>query len=112
MAPEDVLAVSAASGRGVTELVRRVRAVLDALPKEAWEAEAEGEGEGAEGGARRRRRAAAAVAGAGAVAQQPGRRDTDARIGEFEIEADLSGEGVAAGERRGEGRGGEDGCIW
>lgn len=40
------MAVSAATGRGVPELVRRVRAVLDALPEEEAAAAA-GEGGGA-----------------------------------------------------------------
>lgn len=35
IASEDIFPVSAATGKGVTALVRRVRAVLDALPVEA-----------------------------------------------------------------------------
>ena len=34
VAPDDILATSAATGQGVTNLVRRVRRVLDALPPE------------------------------------------------------------------------------
>ena len=34
VAPDDVLATSAATGQGVTDMVRRVRRVLDALPPE------------------------------------------------------------------------------
>lgn len=68
---------SAVSGRGVTELVRGVRALLDTLPEEEAAAEA-GEGE------EREQRGAAPAA-------LPGRRETAAKIGEFTIEADLAG---------------------
>ena len=66
---------SAVSGRGVTDLVRAVRALLDSLPEEDLGA-AEEEG--------RDQQTAAA-------ASLPGRRDTDAKIGEFTIECDLAG---------------------
>ena len=79
--PEDILAISAATGRGVTELVRRVRVVLDALPAE----EEEGEVDSVEAAARRGAQAAAAAV------KLAGRRDTDARIGEFAIDCDLAG---------------------
>eukprot|EP00887_Chlorella_sp_A99_P002031 scaffold18.g2031.t1 len=69
--PSDVLAVSAATGCGVTALVRRVRQVLDVLPAEEEE-EAPG-------------------AAAPPPPELPGHRATDVRIGEFTIEADLSG---------------------
>ena len=49
---DDILAISAVTGRGVAELVRRVRAVLDALPQqqEAEEESLEQRQEGMEGG--------------------------------------------------------------
>ena len=56
----------------MTELVRAVRVVLDGLPEEE-------EPEEAEDGA------------AAAAAVLPGKRDNQARIGEFTIEADLAG---------------------
>lgn len=70
--PGSIFAISAVSGRGVTELVRAVRVVLDGLPEEE-------EPEEAEDGA------------AAAAAVLPGKRDNQARIGEFTIEADLAG---------------------
>ena len=81
VAEEDVLAISAATGRGVTDLVRRVRIVLDALPEGAEESEDEEEfladGGGDEGGA----------AGARVLTA----RRNAARIGEFSITPDLRG---------------------
>lgn len=71
-----MLSCSAVSGRGVTELVRAVRALLDTLPEEEEEEEAEAE-------AHDQQTAAAAAL--------PGRRDARARIGEFTIDCDLSG---------------------
>ncbi len=84
------LPCSAVSGRGVTDLVRAVRALLDTLPAEDELAAAEQEGRGQQ---------------TAAAAPLPGRRDTDAKIGEFTIESDLSGPRVwfvkvrAGGER-------------
>lgn len=63
---------SAVSGRGVTELVRAVRTVLDALPAEP---EPEREQQTA----------------APPPVALPGRRDSHAKIGEFSVESDLSG---------------------
>jgi hypothetical protein len=63
------------SGRGVTELVRAVRARLDALP-----AEEESEDDLVD-----------RTQQGGAPLPLPGRRDAAAKIGEFTIEADLSG---------------------
>ena len=57
--PDDVIAVSAATGTGVPELVRRVRALLDELAEEAW---AEWEEEER---SRRKRERAEALAGGG-----------------------------------------------
>lgn len=70
-----VFAISAVSGRGVTDLVRAVRALLDSLPEEDLGA-AEEEGMDQQ---------------TAAAAPLPGRRDTDAKIGEFTIECDLAG---------------------
>ncbi|PSC71478.1 GTP-binding chloroplastic [Micractinium conductrix] len=75
----DIYAISAVSGRGVTELVRAVRAMLDTLPEVDLTAALEAEDE------RREQR------GAVPSAPLPGRRDTDKRIGEFSVESDLSG---------------------
>ena len=66
---------SAVSGRGVTELVRAVRARLDALP-----AEEESEDDLVD-----------RTQQGGAPLPLPGRRDAAVKIGEFTIEADLSG---------------------
>ncbi|KAL4858432.1 putative GTP-binding protein [Chlorella vulgaris] len=70
--PESCFAISAVSGRGVTELVRAVRTVLDALPAEP---EPEREQQTA----------------APPPVALPGRRDSHAKIGEFSVESDLSG---------------------
>jgi hypothetical protein len=95
--------VSAATGRGVTELVRHVRQVLDALPPEPDFAAAQldalaspadlefgsggGGGQGAEGALAAAEGGTAAAAAAGRL----GQRGREARIGEFRIESDLSG---------------------
>ena len=59
----------------MTDLVRAVRALLDSLPEEDLGA-AEEEGMDQQ---------------TAAAAPLPGRRDTDAKIGEFTIECDLAG---------------------
>ena len=63
--PDDVVAVSAATGTGVPELVRRVRALLDELAEEAW---AEWEQEERS----RRKRERAEALGAGTAGSNPG----------------------------------------
>lgn len=75
--PEDVLAISAVTGQGVTDLVRRARGMLDALaPCEKEEGE-EGEEE------------ASMVEGADLTAAKTAMMN-DARISEFEISLDSS----------------------
>ena len=73
---EDIIGISAVTGRGVTDIVRRSRAVLDALPPEEERVSS----------------------GVTAIEELPFRaaemgmaRRSAARIGEFSIEADLSG---------------------
>ena len=79
VAEVDILAISAATAKGVTEIVRRSRQVLDALPAEE-ERKSMGvvmpDGNGA---------------GAFRAAEVAMARRTQARIGEFMIESDLNG---------------------
>lgn len=78
VAEDDVIAISAVSGRGVTDIVRRVRTVLDALPaEEAPSAVPAGDEE--------------VHSGMSSAAEVAAARRAAARIGEFRIEADLSG---------------------
>ncbi len=77
VAEQDIFAISAATGAGVKELVRAVRAALDALPAEL-PAELAG---GAESG----------DAPALNLTQAPGRQLSEDRLDQFGIEADLGG---------------------
>lgn len=90
---QDVLAVSAATGRGATELVRRVRAVLDALPPAEMSAP---------GGDALGEPVVDGFVGVSAGAAEALRaRRADARIGEFTVTA-LPGGGRRAWAVRGE----------
>ena len=80
VAEEDIIAISAATARGVTEIVRRTRVVLDALPEEE-ERESWGVVPSSDKGVFR----AAEIGMA---------KRSAARIGEFTIEGDLSGHRV------------------
>lgn len=71
---DSIYAISAVSNRGVQDLVRAVRSLLDTLPEEE-EVEVEDRTQ----------------QGASLPEALPGRRDAAARIGEFSIEADLAG---------------------